>query len=55
MVNFGPLAAEIGLPVWGTPDSFILFFSPNFSGRRLDVCNTFTHCVALVRIWNAGL
>ena len=19
MVNFGPLAAEIGLPVWGTP------------------------------------
>ena len=24
MVNFGPLAAEIGLPVWGTP--------PNFNG-----------------------
>jgi len=22
MVNFGPLAAEIGLPVWGTPASF---------------------------------
>jgi len=22
MVNFGPLAAEIGLPVWGTPESF---------------------------------
>jgi len=22
MVNFGPLAAEIGLPVWGTPDNF---------------------------------
>jgi len=24
MVNFGPLAAEMGLPVWGTP--------PNFNG-----------------------
>jgi len=23
MVNFGPLAAEIGLPVWGTPANFI--------------------------------
>jgi len=22
MVNFGPLAAEIGLPVWGTPANF---------------------------------
>ena len=22
MVNFGPLAAEIGLPVWGTPPNF---------------------------------
>jgi len=21
-VNFGPLAAEIGLPVWGTPANF---------------------------------
>jgi len=27
MVNFGPLAAEIGLPVWGT--------SANFSGFRV--------------------
>ena len=27
MVNFGPLAAEIGLPVWGTP--------VNFNGFRL--------------------
>jgi len=26
MVYFGPLAAEIGLPVWGTP--------PNFNGFR---------------------
>jgi len=22
MVNFGPLSAEIGLVVWGTPDNF---------------------------------
>jgi len=22
MANFGPLAAEIGLPVWGTPENF---------------------------------
>jgi len=22
MVNFGPLAAEIGLPLWGTPANF---------------------------------
>jgi len=27
MVNFVPLAAEIGLPVWGTP--------PNFNGFRV--------------------
>ena len=26
-VNFGPLSAEIGLPVWGTP--------PNFNGLRV--------------------
>jgi len=25
MVNFGPLAAEIGLAVWGTPANFIGF------------------------------
>ena len=27
MVNFGPVAAEIGLPVWGTP--------PNLNGFRV--------------------
>jgi len=31
------------------------FSSPNLSSRRLDVCHTFTHDVALVQIWNAGL
>jgi len=25
MVNFGPLATEIGLPVWGTPANFNAF------------------------------
>jgi len=29
---------------------FFLFFSPNFSRRRLAVCHTSTHGVALVRI-----
>jgi len=29
---------------------FFLFSSPNLSGRRLDVCHTSTHGVALVRI-----
>ena len=31
------------------------FSSPNLSRRRLDVCHTFTHGVALVRIYDAGL
>jgi len=35
--------------------SFLLFSSPNLSGRRLDVYHTSTHGVALVRISNAGL
>jgi len=29
--------------------------SPNLSRRRLDVCHTSTHGVALVRIYDAGL
>jgi len=33
----------------------IFFSSPNLSGRRLDVCHTSAHGVALVRIKNAGL
>ena len=31
------------------------FSSPNHSRRRLDVCHTSTHGVALVRIYDAGL
>jgi len=34
---------------------FLLFNSPNISRRRLDVCHTSTHGVALVRIEDAGL
>ena len=34
---------------------FFLFSSPNLSRRRLDVCHTSTHGVALVRISDAGL
>ena len=34
---------------------FYLFSSPNLSRRRLYVCHTFTHDVALVRISDAGL
>jgi len=33
----------------------LLFSSPNFSRRRLDVCHTSAHGVALVRISDAGL
>ena len=33
----------------------LFFSSPNLSGRRLDVCHTSTHGVALVRISDAGL
>jgi len=35
--------------------SFFFFSSPNLSHRRLDVCRTSTHGVALVRISDAGL
>jgi len=34
---------------------FFLFFLANLSRRRLDVCHTSTHGVALVRIEDAGL
>ena len=56
----------IMVALWNTADhyifilsfvlsSFFLFSSPNLSGRRLDVCHTSTHVVALVRIQDAGL
>jgi len=40
MVNFGPLEAEIGLPVWGTP--------ANFNGLR--VLAALLHGSQVVRI-----
>ena len=41
--------------LWFLSFFLYLFSLPNLSGRRLDVCRTSTHGVALVRIWNAGL
>jgi len=35
--------------------SIFFFSSPHLSRRRLDVFRTFTHGVALVQIYNAGL
>ena len=54
-------AAFVMVAVWNRTDHYIfalsfllsfffLFSSPNLSGRRLDVCHTSTHGVALVRI-----
>jgi len=34
---------------------YLLYSSPNLSRRRLDVCHTSTHGVALVRIYDASL
>ena len=50
----------IGQTIIFLPCGFFLLFSssfssPNLSRRRLDVCRTSTHGVALVRILNAGL
>jgi len=51
--------APFMVTLWNRADHYILpcgfffflsFFSPNLSGRRLDVCHTLTHDVALVRI-----
>jgi len=37
--------------LWFLHSFFFLFSSPNLSGRRLDVCHTSRHVVALVRIF----
>jgi len=36
--------------LWFLSSIYLVFFSRNLSGQRLDVCHTSTHCVALVRI-----
>ena len=44
MVNFGPLAADIGSLVWGTAynDQMIAYYAhPRVKGQELSVCN---HC-----------
>ena len=42
--------------LWFVLSSFFFFLSsPNLSRRRLDVCHTTTHGVALVQIYDAGL
>jgi len=41
--------------LWFLLLSPFFFSSPNLSRRRLDVCNTSTHGVALMRISDAGL
>jgi len=41
--------------LWFLLLSFFFFSSPNLSRRRLDVCHTSTHGVALARISDAGL
>jgi len=53
---FGRATIRLGI---GPHSSSIFFFSPNLSGRRLDVYHTSTHDVALVRncefrmqVWN---
>jgi len=41
--------------LWFPPSFFFFFFSPNLSGRRMDVYHTSTYGVVLMRIYNAGL
>jgi len=57
--NYGrPYVIQQAIIFWHVVSSFsiyLLLSSPNVSRRRLNVCHTSTHSVALVRIWNAGL
>ena len=45
MVNFGPLTAEIGLPVWGTPANFnrFRFLDSLLQRRRSPEANQTSH------------
>jgi len=49
--------ALVMVALWNRADHYIFFFfsSPNLIHRRLDVCHTSTHGVALERIQDAGL
>jgi len=53
---FGRATITLGIGIYsGSIFSYLLFFSPNRSRRRLDVYHTSTHDVALVQIYDAGL
>ena len=55
MVALWNMADHYIFILWFLLSSSSFFFSPNLSRRRLDVCHTCTHGVALVRIQDAGL
>jgi len=58
MVNFGPLAAEIGLPVWGTPANFNGFrvLAALLHGSQLvGVSQTLRHWTEAGRPWRWAL
>ena len=60
MVNFGPLTAEIGSGVWGTPTNFILFFFPRLTccdavGLMHHVCRNCDSVFPKVYVWRANL
>jgi len=44
------LSSRCGHHIFGCGFFYLLFSSPNFSRRRLDVYHTSTHGMALVRI-----
>jgi len=50
-----PYGIEQAIIFWSCGFFYLLFFSPIFSRRRLDVYHTSTHGVAPVRILDAGL
>ena len=50
-----PCVADVDIIFLSRRFFLLLFSLPNLNGRKLDVCHTSTHGVALVRIWNAGL
>ena len=55
MVSLWNRADHYIFALWLLLSFFFFISSPNLSRRRLDVCHTSTHGVALVRISDAGL
>jgi len=58
MVNFGPLAAEIGLPVWGTPANFNGFriLAALLHGSQVVGVSQTLHCSTegTTYVWQGG-